>query len=133
MAQLGRALRSGRRSRKFESCHLDHFGSEKRFSEPFSLSTAPHFLRADRLLRSALCAFMRFSFLPFRLQSPLFSAIISASSFSPFTTSSLRLHLHFSPFTITYYTLFVYPQKEGITSYHALRIYNPAVEGNTLR
>ena len=24
VAQLGRALRSGRRSRKFESCHLDH-------------------------------------------------------------------------------------------------------------
>ena len=38
---------SGRRSRKFESCHLDHFGSEKRFSEPFSL-TATRFLRGDR-------------------------------------------------------------------------------------
>ena len=24
MAQLGRALRSGRRSRRFKSCHLDH-------------------------------------------------------------------------------------------------------------
>ena len=24
VAQLGRALRSGRRGRKFESCHLDH-------------------------------------------------------------------------------------------------------------
>ena len=27
VAQLGRALRSGRRSRRFESCHLDHFYS----------------------------------------------------------------------------------------------------------
>ena len=36
---------SGRRSRKFESCHLDHFGSEKRFSEPFSLSSVPQYLR----------------------------------------------------------------------------------------
>jgi len=40
-------------------------------SRSLFLSTAPHFLRADRLLRSALCVFMLFSFLPFRLQSPL--------------------------------------------------------------
>ena len=37
MAQLGRALRSGRRGRKFESCHADesktafHFFDEKLF------------------------------------------------------------------------------------------------------
>ena len=31
-----------------ESCHSDHFGSEKQFSEPFSLSIAPQKLRADR-------------------------------------------------------------------------------------
>ena len=31
-----------------EPCHLDHFGSEKRFSEPFSLSTEMRFLRGDR-------------------------------------------------------------------------------------
>ena len=54
MAQLGRALRSGRRSRKFESCHLDHFGSEKCFSEPFSLPTAMQILRADDCFSSAL-------------------------------------------------------------------------------
>ena len=54
-----------------------HFGSWKHFSEPFSLSTAPHFLRADRLLRSALCVFRRFSFLPFRLRSPLSSRLSS--------------------------------------------------------
>ena len=41
-------MRSGRRSRKFESCHLDHFGSEKCFSEPFSLTTAMQSLRFDR-------------------------------------------------------------------------------------
>ena len=29
VAQLGRALRSGRRSRKFESCHLDQKREEK--------------------------------------------------------------------------------------------------------
>ena len=31
-----------------ESCHLDHFGSEKRFSEPFSLTTVTRFLRGNR-------------------------------------------------------------------------------------
>lgn len=29
VAQFGRALRSGRRGRKFESCHLDHHGHTK--------------------------------------------------------------------------------------------------------
>ena len=33
-------------------CHLDHFGSEKHFSELFSLPSAPHFLRTDRLFGS---------------------------------------------------------------------------------
>ena len=28
VAQFGRALRSGRRGRRFESCHLDHEGLE---------------------------------------------------------------------------------------------------------
>ena len=46
--------------------------------------SAPHFLRADRLLRSALCAFMPFSFLPFRLRSPL-----------SFRLSSLRVVFRF--------------------------------------
>ena len=32
VAQLGRALRSGRRSRKFESCHLDHMKIIRTFS-----------------------------------------------------------------------------------------------------
>ena len=36
---------------EFEPCHSDHFGSEKQFSEPFSLITAPQILRADDCFR----------------------------------------------------------------------------------
>ena len=71
VAQLGSALGSGPRGRRFESCHSDHFGSEKHFSEPFSLPSAPHFLRADDCFPSALLTFMRFLYLPFRLRSPI--------------------------------------------------------------
>ena len=38
VAQFGRALRSGRRSRKFESCHLDHKAKRNGSSVPFSFS-----------------------------------------------------------------------------------------------
>ena len=31
MAQFGRALRSGRRGRRFESCHLDHIAKEPHY------------------------------------------------------------------------------------------------------
>ena len=41
----------GRRCRRFESCHSDHLGSEKRFSEPFSLPSATQILRADDCFR----------------------------------------------------------------------------------
>ena len=40
VAQFGRALRSGRRGRRFESCHLDHKTTENRGSS----STFGHFL-----------------------------------------------------------------------------------------
>ena len=46
MAQFGRALRSGRRGRKFKSCHLDH------------ISFKPHFY--------AVCLFITVSSLPCR-------------------------------------------------------------------
>ena len=35
VAQFGRALRSGRRSRKFESCHLDHKNKKRGLSSLF--------------------------------------------------------------------------------------------------
>ena len=41
VAQFGRALRSGRRGRKFESCHLDQKGNDnfrRRLSFPFVFS-----------------------------------------------------------------------------------------------
>ena len=47
VAQLGRALRSGRRSRKFESCQLDH--KNKRGATPL-------FCFYDEVLKFALVA-----------------------------------------------------------------------------
>ena len=63
------------------SCHLDHFGSEKRFSEPFSLSTAMQILRADRLGQPSLC-YAVFIFFFSAAVSAFFSAIILTSAFS---------------------------------------------------
>ena len=107
---------SGRRSRKFESCHLDQsavptakrrclccrsflyrtrwhsfvinirtkIGSEKRFSEPFSLPIAMQILRADRAFGQPSVAFMRFSFLPFQsCKRECFAGIVSGISLQP--------------------------------------------------
>ena len=56
VAQLGRALRSGRRGRRFKSCHPDHM-NEARFSNIFiekRASTCPQSLEKSRLFSYAL-------------------------------------------------------------------------------
>ena len=64
MAQFGRALRSGRRGRRFESCHLDHVGAsfislapiflQKIRTRSLSLHGATNFLRVQLYLRILL-------------------------------------------------------------------------------
>ena len=44
-----------------ESCHSDHLGSEKQFSEPFSLPTAKQFLRGGRNGRPFCLVYLLFS------------------------------------------------------------------------
>ena len=53
---------SGRRSRKFESCHLDQNRLWEQSQSPFSLSSAPQILRADRASVSPLLRLCGFHF-----------------------------------------------------------------------
>ena len=43
----GSARALGARCRRFESCHLDHFGSKKQFLEPFFFDYCDAILRVD--------------------------------------------------------------------------------------
>ena len=74
---------SGRRGRKFESCHLDQNRLWEQSQGPFSLPSAPHFLRADDCFPSALCfVYAVFIFAFSAAISAFFSAIILASASS---------------------------------------------------